>query len=40
MEDALTQLTDRLDAHGTQVTEESLITVMVNLDNDHNTTFV
>lgn len=39
MEDAISQLTNRLDAHVTQTTEESLIGIAENLDDDHNMEF-
>lgn len=40
MEDALTQLDDRLNAHSTQIAEESLIGIMENLEDDHNMAFL
>lgn len=36
MEDVLTQLTNKLDARTAQVTEEFVIEIMENLENDHN----
>lgn len=40
MEDALKQLTDRLKAHVTQVSEESLHGMIKHLDDDHNMEFI
>lgn len=39
LEDVLKQITDRLDARVAQVTEEFLIGIVENLDNNHNMSF-
>lgn len=39
MKDAFNQLTNKLDARVAQMTEESLIEIMENIDDDNNVSF-